>query len=342
MRGAEPAPRGEGWYICYFSNYVSDAFIAPDGTGSFRAMTGAYGQFVASKYGRPFHAVPNCVRFLSQRLAENTLLDDKNRTFNDGSRTIMTGWKYNDSGAPANAAVAAAPSAAPGPGPLRSYCYTGETSDTDPYNSAGRRVFFTAIISVERDAVRRDLFRKYVEKKYGVLHDSYPTCAGGYDPQNQMIHFMERDVANAKEHGSTVVMTEWTPDKHEALMAEAEKNPAPAPFAASAPKKSPAPVAAQSAYEKALAAQRPQNVTQAQLEAASKQAAPARSPGTAAPYVTTPVQRFMFCYSSGRPYRGTAQSHYYVTQVFPPPAPKHAPLRQVCGLPEGTAQARGH
>lgn len=325
-----PAP-GNGWYICAFNTYISDMFVAPDGTDSFRAMTSEFRQFVVSKYGRQQHAVSTCSRFLSQRLAENALTDYKIRTYNDGSKSIMTGWKYV---APANAA--AAPKS-PAAGSLRSYCYTGETSGaTDPYNTAGRRVFFTALAPVSRDAMRPELFRKYVEAKYGVLHDSYPACAGGNDPQNQMIHFVERDVANAKAAGSPVIMTEWTPDKHEALMAEAAKNPAPAPAAVTSPKKTPAPqLAEQSAYEKAMAAQRPQSVTQGQLAAVAKQAASAKAPETTAMSAPISSEKFMFCYTTGSPYRGTAQSHYYVTHVFPAPAANSRPYNKFAAYLKG-------
>lgn len=317
-------PAGQGWYICSFNNYFSDMFLAPDGTDNYQHMTGAFGQFVRAKYGPQVHAMPYCARFLSQKLAENGLRDYSKQVYNNGTRSIMTGWKYAGALNPA----AAAPPAAPAPGPLRSYCYMGETSASDPYNSVGRRVFFTAVAPVDQDGMRRDLFRKYVERKYGVLHDGYPTCVGGYDAQNFIPGHQERTAASIKAQGSTVIMTEWTPANHEALMAEAEKNPAPRPAETAAKKKAPPPPAAQSAYEKALAAQRPQSVSPAQL-AAARQAAPANQAASAAPSAATggatAAERYIFCYSTGSPYRGTAQSHYYVTQVFPAPAANSHP-----------------
>lgn len=186
---------------------------------------------------------------------------------------------------------------------LRSFCWVGETSGTDPYNSDGRPVYFTAMVATAKDGMRRGLFVQYVEKKYGVQRHGAAYCTGGTDTDNVVPREMEDSIARAKTHGSTVVMTGWTPDKHAALMAELAKNPPPAAGAPAAKNTPPPPPLSQ-----------------------PQPAAPAKPAGSAKPATTTtwpasaPGEKYIFCYSTGSPYRGPGQSHYYVTQVFSAPA----------------------
>lgn len=319
-----PPPDTEGWYICALGNYFSDIFAAPDTMDSFRDMTAQFQQFVLSQYKSqaPSHAVSSCNRYLSQRLAQNALSN-----FNNG-KNVLTGWKYGTTAAPAAApgqpGAAAPPMAAagspPSPDQLR-FCWVSETSPADPYNNAGRPAYFTAMFAADQDhaAAGGSLFAKYIEKKYSVPYHGPSYCSGGTTA-------LQARIAYVKQHGGAAVMTDWTPDKHEALMAELAKNPpSPPPAAPVAKKTPPPPSAAQEAYEKAMAAQRPQSVSQAQLAAAAKTPAPGSSrapatPAAAAPSAGTTGEKYMFCYSTGSPYRGTASSHYYVTQVFPAPA----------------------
>lgn len=199
----------------------------------------------------------------------------------------------------------------------QAYCYVGETSSTDPYNSDGRPVYFTvmpATYDQDHRAASGGLFIRYVEKKYSVQHHGPSYCAGAG---------MQERIAYFKAHGSTVVMTDWAPGKHEALMAELAKNPPPPPpTAAPAAKKNPPPSEGQTAYEKALAAERPRSVTQEQLAAGTKTPAPSPNrasaiPASTAPSAGTTAEKYSFCYSTGSPLRGPGQSHYYVTQLFP-------------------------
>lgn len=207
---------------------------------------------------------------------------------------------------------------------LRSFCWVGETSASDPYNSDGRPVYFTAMAATTKDGIQRGLFVQYVEKKYGVVRHGAAYCTGGTDLDNVVPREMEEDIARAKAHGSTVVMTGWTPDKHEALMAELAKNPPPA--AAAPPAKNPPPPStAQSAHEKAMQPERPQSATQPQVTASAKPPEPAKPATTATLPTSTAGEKYIFCYSTGSPYRGPGQSHYYVTQVFPAPSTSSHP-----------------
>jgi hypothetical protein len=294
----------EGLYICAFGNYFSDVFTAPDSMDTFQDMTSQFRQFVLSRYRppAPFHAAVSCNPYLTQQQAQNAL-----RNFNNGTN-VLTGWKYGATrtpaaapGQPGAAGPAKAAAGAPPPSGQLRCCYVSETSPTDPYDSAGRPTYVTAMFVADQDhaAMGGSLFVKYIEKKYSVQHHGFAYCSAG---------LASEAIAYAKQRGGTAVMTDWTPDKHEALMAELAKNPAPPPPSAPAVKKAPPPPsAAQNEYEKALAAQRPQSVSQAQLAAA-------------APYAAATGEKYMFCDSTGSPYVGTAQSHYYVTQVFPAPA----------------------
>ena len=205
------------------------------------------------------------------------------------------------------------------------YCWVAETPQSNPYAEEGHPAYFTALINArDKDSLASGLFAQYVEKKYSVRHHGPPYCTQlTHCPQGCQssagTNLQER-ISWVKQHGGTAIMTDWTPDKHQALMAEAAKNPVPAP-AAVAEKKTPPPSAAQTAYEKALAAQRPQTVSPEQLAAAAKTPASAPHPDgapTARAMAPPPsVEKYQFCYTTGSPSRGPGQSHYYVTQLFP-------------------------
>lgn len=190
---------------------------------------------------------------------------------------------------------------------------------SDPYNGNGKPTYFTGIISApDKDHFMEGLFLQYIHKKYSPKYNSPPYCVYLVNGN------LEERIAYVKQHGGTAVMTGWTPDKHSALMAELAKNPAPPPPAAAAQKTPPPPMPALTAYERALAAQRPQNVAQTQLAATATKPAPASNPNHAATIpATSPAsdrtsaENYQFCSSTGNPYRGKAPSHFYVTQIFP-------------------------
>jgi len=191
------------------------------------------------------------------------------------------------------------------------FCWVIQSSQSDPYAVAGQPAYFTALIDVpDKDHLARGLFAQYVEKKYSVRHHGYPYCT-------QLVGSnLQDEIERIKQQGGTAVMTDWTPGKHEALMADAAKNHAPPPPAPAAKRTPPPPLAAQTAYEKAMAAQRPHSVSQAQLAAAKAGAGITPATGQASGLSASTSEKYVFCESTGSPYRGTAQSHYYVTQVF--------------------------
>jgi hypothetical protein len=207
------------------------------------------------------------------------------------------------------------------------FCWVAETPQSNPYAEEGHPAYFTALINAQdKDQLARGLFAQYVVKKYSVAHHGPPYCTQfTHCPQGCQFSAsastnLEDRIAWVKQHGGTATMTEWTPDKHEALMAEAAKNHAPP--AIPAKKTPPPPLAAQDAYEKAMKAQRPQSVTDAQLAAAAKTPQPMHPNETSTvPATTAAAAKYQFCYTTGSPLHGSGQSHYYVTKVFPVTAP---------------------
>ena len=211
------------------------------------------------------------------------------------------------------------------------FCWVAETPQSNPYAEEGHPAYFTALINArDKDQLGRGLFAQYVEKKYSVVHHGQPYCTQltqcpqGCQSLGSGFTNLQDRIGWVKQHGGTAIMTGWTPDKHTALMAEAAKNPAPAPPAAAAEKKAPPPSPTTQAYEKAMKAQRPQSVTDAQLAAAAKTPTPARpsdAPAVRAATTPTAAEKYQFCYTTGNPSHGAGQSHYYVTQVFPVAGP---------------------
>jgi hypothetical protein len=153
----------------------------------------------------------------------------------------------------------------------------------------------------------REYFGEFITKNYGPAYS--PSCVRYPDDPataeaNRQIKLDKYRKMNAHRHPPLrVVEVDWTP-----------------PVAPAKP--------AQSTYEQALAAQRPRSVSQEQLAAAAKTPAPAPhpNPSNSVP-APTPVastdEKYTFCYSTGSPYQGTAQAHYYVTKVFPAAANAH-------------------
>jgi hypothetical protein len=165
----------------------------------------------------------------------------------------------------------------------------------------------------------RDYFGEFITKNYGPAYS--PSCVRYPDDPataeaNRQIKLDEYRKMNAHRHPPLrVVEVDWVPPAAPASSVAAAAAPPPAK-------------PAQTTYEQALAAQRPRSVSQEQLKAAAKSPAPASHPNqsnavpTPTPGAST-AERYTFCYSIGSPYRGTAQSHYYVTKVFPAAANAH-------------------
>jgi hypothetical protein len=162
-------------------------------------------------------------------------------------------------------------------------------------------------------------FTDYIAKTYGVHAGGL--CFPGNDIQNRAQWEASRQATldKVRRGGRPLkfVEVDWTPT---ARLLSSGVPPASVDVP-SAPKPGP-----QSAYEQAMAAQRPKSVTQEQLAAAAKKPAPAPYPNrasatnpapTSQPSVGNTKELYQYCSSTGSPYRGTAQSHFYVTQVFP-------------------------
>jgi hypothetical protein len=165
-----------------------------------------------------------------------------------------------------------------------------------------------------------DDFGEFITKNYGPAHA--PTCVRGPDDPATFEGYRQLKLdqyrkMNVHRHPPLrIVDVNWTPPA------------APASAVATAPALTPTPAKpTQMSYEQALAARRPRTVTQEQLAAAAKTVTPPahrNRPSEPAPTTATPtVDKYTFCYSTGSPYRGTAQSHYYVTGVFPASANAH-------------------
>ena len=127
------------------------------------------------------------------------------------------------------------------------------------YNKA-QPTYYTAIFPIpDQDATYGALFAEYIAKKYSIQQYSGGACSHSNGSVSVLEKAMETQIGNAKEFGATNIMrTEWTPDKHQALMAELAKNP-PAKPASTAPATtpSPSPSPATDAQQKAIAAQKP-------------------------------------------------------------------------------------
>jgi hypothetical protein len=178
----------------------------------------------------------------------------------------------------------------------------------------------------DADAVSQ-AFSQMLATKYGYTgRVSCPLAFKTAEALKQLQNQHKPYAAQRAQQGRKIVETGWTYKGAPSLStAEPPASTEAPPAAVSNTPKSAAP----SAYEQALAAQRPRSVSQAQLAAAANTPAPnpnrpSTTPIAAAPSAGTTGEKYTFCYSTGSPYRGTAQSHYYITQPFPaPPAGSH-------------------
>lgn len=192
------------------------------------------------------------------------------------------------------------------------YCYTNYPGATGYV--ANQATYFTKEFGFFNGSAYGELFAQYVEKKYSLRSAGPAGCSYG-GSQAGIENSLKQRVAQLKAAGTTVVETEWTKDSHEALMAELRKNPPPPPPPVQAAPHSPAPPsAAQTAYEKAMEAQRPHSVTQAQLDAAK---AGNSAAGGANSANAEPAQKYAYCVTIGSPKgNGSGRSSYYYTALF--------------------------
>jgi hypothetical protein len=312
--GPQAAAAGRGFYVCHadagtatVTTYVSDVMPASGRPGPIQT---AFREHVASTYHVSVPQPALCTWSDNEAEARQKRTADLAR-----ANSVATRWTF--SGAAPAAAAAPAVSAPPAQAsqtanaaaaPVLGFC-TARTPGGATF-VPGETVYFSAIFSFPdtRGNYARFEFGQYLGKKSSIAQWSAPSCTTALDrDRGQMNAELQRQVALFRNQGVSVVMTDWTRDTHAALMAELAKNPPPA-ASAPAPQSAP-PSPAQGAFERALEAQRPRSNTP-----------PAPAAGATAPAVPgggAAAQRFTFCSATGTPYRGTAQPHYYVTQIFP-------------------------
>jgi hypothetical protein len=143
-------------------------------------------------------------------------------------------------------------------------------------------------------------FMQYLKTKYG--YTGAASCSVEYKATTTIAHMQQSHnamVAQWRSQGKKIVETGWTYNGAPALTGPAPSGPV-APAAAKPQTRVPDPDDQPVAVKK--------NVAQASAPAH----AAAAPPSAAAPAAET----YVFCYSTGSPYRGTARSHYYVTAIF--------------------------
>lgn len=187
------------------------------------------------------------------------------------------------------------------------YCYANLPGATGYVEN--QATYFTAIYPFARGGVSPGFFTEYVEKKYSLRSAGPAGCSYGSSQAGVETSFKQR-LAQLRSSGQTVIETDWTDEKHAALMADVKNNPPPTPVAPSKPQTAP-PSDAQTAYEKAMAAQRPA------LNTAPGSAAASSVPAAAPAGVES--EKYSFCYvvgSQAGPSAGASRPNYYVTGVF--------------------------
>jgi hypothetical protein len=313
--GGQAPAAGRGFYVCSAdtgtatpTTYVSEVMPASGRPGPIQT---AFREYVTSSYHVRVPLSAPCRWSDNEAEARQKRAADLAR-----ANSVAAGWTFTG----AAPAAAATPLAVSAPRAQTNQTANAAAAQVLGFCTArtpggatfvpGEAVYFSSIFGFPdtRSNYGRFEFGEYLRKKSSIAQWSAPSCTTALDrDRGQMNAELERQVALFKTQGLSVVMTDWTRDTHAALMAELAKNPPPT---ASAPApKPPPPSPAQDAFERALEAQRPRSNTPP--AAAAGAGAAAAAGGSAA------AQRFTFCSATGTPYRGTAQPHYYVTQIFP-------------------------
>ena len=166
-------------------------------------------------------------------------------------------------------------------------CQSAASQDTIYYSSTWEGA------SSNEDRV----FMQYLKTKYGYTGST--SCSVEYKATTTIAHMQQSHnamVAQWRSQGKKIVETGWTLNGAPALTGPAPNGPV-----ASAGTKPKTPVP--DPDDQPMPAKK--NVTPPPAPAHIAAAAPA--PAT---------EMYVFCYSTGSPYRGTARSHYYITNVF--------------------------
>ena len=171
-----------------------------------------------------------------------------------------------------------------GEGPLGGYlsCQSLPNTDTIYYSSTW-----------EGASGEGQGFAQYLKTRYG--YTGATSCSVEFKATTTIAHMQQSHnamVAQWRSQGKKIVETGWTPNGAPALTTAAPDGPV-------------------------ASAAKPQTQVpdpDDQPMAVKKNVTPAPTPAhsAAAPAAGT----YVFCYSMGRPYRGTARAHYYVTSIF--------------------------
>ncbi len=290
----EVPTRGVSPGTTYLSDVVGPVGLTINNKSVFIVLNEAFQQFVADKYGH--NSAAACSRFTDEANAK-TALAQRVAKPPMATKIVETHWKYAATGTAAPAPPAAAQasrSEKPPAAAMNGFCSANIPGMTG-YNKA-KPTYFTPIFGFPKDGDYGAWFGEYVGKKYTFLPWPAYSCARGNGPISGLEAEMQRQMANAKAQGAGAVLTEWTSDKHQALMADLAKNAPPKP----AP--SPAPAARKAD---------PDDDTP---PAAKPAPAAAAKPAPQSPAL------YSFCYAYGKPVAppaGPVKQHFYITQLFP-------------------------
>ena len=297
------------YIVCYQFNgspstdYYSDPF--PD-TGNFSKFVNDFENYVDATY-HVGKRIPTCVYYKDQAEALAAL---RQKVSIAKTKVVETHWKSPDSPAPTTVqsptmgAQPKGPDKSPdnpnaGAGNTAAYAFCWEIS-------ADYTVYITPVLKLDKVDVQGD-FSAFIQRTYGV--NARPECPTIRDQvvvgRTRQTQIDDLKRTTPKTRVLKFVDVDWTPPSTPATATPAQTG------VPSAPQPN-----ALDAYQKALAAQRPNGVaapgSPASSGAAGATQAAAPTPAKAA---TTP----MFCYATGSPSSSSAgtQAHTYVTKIFP-------------------------
>jgi hypothetical protein len=143
-------------------------------------------------------------------------------------------------------------------------------------------------------------FLQYLQTKYG--YTGRTTCSVEYKATTTIAHMQQSHnamVAQWRSQGKKIVETGWTYNGAPALTGPAPDGPV-----------------ASAAAKPQTRVPDPDDQPMPAKKSVTPPAAAAHTAPAAAPAAATAPETYVFCYSMGSPYRGTARSHYYITSVF--------------------------
>ena len=300
----QEAAQGPSKGTVYFSDVMGPIGLELNNRVAMDVLAEEFQKFVADTY--KINAPGQCSRHTEEKAAAEYF----KQTLATAARTakvVETYWKH----APTVAATAPAPAPvpkAPKPGrgglPMYGFCFANVPGMIG-YNKA-RPTYITPVFETPGGNQYGAPLGEYLARKYSIQPWPTAACSSLNIPASEMEPFRQKKMAQAKDQGApSVIETEWTYDKHQALMAEIAKNapaqPAPTPAAAA---KKPVPD-----------------------DDAAPPAKPTPAPVTAKPPASAPSPQsppqgpamYSYCYAYGNPTQrptGPVKQHFYITQPF--------------------------